>query len=259
MTKRYGMVIDLSTCVGCQACVASCTTQNQTPYWDGKFRTRVDDIVTGSFPDLSRTFVSQLCNHCEDAPCVQVCPTGATYQTEEGVVLVDQEQCVSCQACVAACQYGARYVYTPEDVVQAKSVYGEGNKHSVAHVDKCTLCYDRVTGEGMEPACVTTCPGQARIFGDWNDPESKVNKALEAAGDRAHRAPGSAIAYILPAPSQKELPPPDPVDPLWVSGWKGYVQPAAKAALGAAVGVLAVATAVNLSQKKAGEGDHDDE
>jgi sulfur reductase FeS subunit len=177
MTKRYGMVIDLTTCLGCQACSAACSLQNETPYWAGKFRTHVADVEQGAFPDVTRTFFPNLCMHCEDAPCVRVCPTGASYKSSEGAVLIDQDRCMGCQACVAACPYGARYVYEKEDVKQARVIYGDKNKHMVPHVDKCTFCYDRVQG-GEEPACVATCPGDARIFGDLDDPTDRAAKLV---------------------------------------------------------------------------------
>ena len=177
MTKRYGMVIDLTTCLGCQACSAACTVQNETPYWSGKFRTKVEDVESGTFPNVSRSFFPHLCMHCQDAPCLQVCPTGATYRTAEGIVKIDYEKCMGCKACIEACPYGARYVYDSEDVKTAKEVFGADTQHQVPHVDKCTFCSERLQ-EGLEPACVATCPGEARIFGDLNDPTSQVSKLV---------------------------------------------------------------------------------
>lgn len=180
MTKRYGMVIDLTTCLGCQACSAACSLQNETPYFAGKFRTNVEDIEEGTFPNTTRTFFPHLCMHCEDAPCARVCPTGATYQNADGVVMIDYAKCMGCTACIDACPYGARYVYSKDDVKKAKEVFGPANQHMVPHVDKCNFCYEDRTSQGMQPACASTCPGDARIFGDLNDPNSRVAQLVSS-------------------------------------------------------------------------------
>ncbi|MGE5673691.1 MAG: 4Fe-4S dicluster domain-containing protein [Mycobacterium leprae] len=180
MTKRLGMVIDLTTCLGCQACSAACSVQNETPYWDGKFRTTVEDIERGSFPDVTRTFFPHLCMHCEDAPCARVCPTGATFKNADGVVMIDYNKCMGCKACIEACPYGARYVYEKEHVKKAKEIFGEENQHRVPHVDKCNFCYEERTSQGDLPACAATCPASARVFGDLNDPKSAVAKLVNA-------------------------------------------------------------------------------
>jgi Fe-S-cluster-containing dehydrogenase component len=105
---------------------------------------------------LRSFFVPKLCNQCENPPCVQVCPVGATFVTEDGVVLVDKDRCIGCRYCIQACPYGARYL------------------HPVTHTaDKCTFCYHRVV-RGLLPACVEVCPTQARIFGDLKSPASPL-------------------------------------------------------------------------------------
>ncbi len=177
---RYGMVMDMRTCVGCDGCSASCSIENQTPFWDNKFRTKVLDIETGSYPNANRQFVPTICMHCEEPACVDVCPSGASFVNEGGFVLVDYDKCMGCRACMAACPYDARYVYSKEEVAVSKQVYGEElSQHLVPHVDKCTFCYDRVQ-EGMEPACVATCPEQSRVFGDLDDPNSEVAKLVSS-------------------------------------------------------------------------------
>ena len=176
---RYGMVVDLATCLGCEACMAACSQENETPYWSGGWRTQVNDVQRGEFPSVTRQFFPRLCMHCENAPCVEVCPTGATHRTAEGIVLVDYEKCMGCKACVIACPYGARYAYEAEDVKRAREIYGEDNQHRVPHVDKCTFCAHRLD-EGLQPACAATCPGEARLFGDLDDPRSRVAQLVNS-------------------------------------------------------------------------------
>lgn len=177
---RYGMVMDIRTCVGCDACSASCSIENQTPYWDDKYRTKVLDIETGVYPQANRQFVPTICMHCEEPACVDVCPSGASFVNDGGFVLVDYDKCMGCRACVAACPYDARYIYSNDDVKKSKELYGEElAQHEVAHVDKCTFCYDRVE-QGMQPACVATCPESSRVFGDLDDPNSEVAKLVNS-------------------------------------------------------------------------------
>ena len=157
---RYGMSIDLDRCIGCEACMVACKTENEVPL--GNFRLRIREVVVGSFPDLQGEFRMEQCFHCDNAPCVSVCPTGATYKTPEGIVLVDASKCTGCKACVTACPYGMRYV------------------HPGGYVDKCTFCEHRVA-EGRVPACVETCPTGARAFGNLDDARSPVRKAINRA------------------------------------------------------------------------------
>jgi tetrathionate reductase subunit B len=161
--KRYGFVIDVSRCIDCRACLVACSVENRVPM--NHTRIWVHDLgVVGEFPNLRQTFVPYNCMHCENPPCVEVCVSGATYKDpENGLVLVDQEACIGCGFCVEACPYDARYLDESRGVV-----------------DKCTGCIQRVE-IGQEPACVATCVGGARMFGDLNDPNSGVSIALKNA------------------------------------------------------------------------------
>ncbi|MFA7096427.1 MAG: 4Fe-4S dicluster domain-containing protein [Gammaproteobacteria bacterium] len=173
---RYAMVIDLNTCVGCNACMAACAMENQTPVWKNKWRTYVHDKEIGTAEDLHRRFFPRLCNHCSNPPCLTVCPTGATYQLDNGIVLVDDERCMGCRACAMACPYDARYEVTYADVKTATEFYGEPKRRHPS-MDKCSFCAHRVE-KGLKPACVETCVGSARMFGDLHDPDDPVAKLV---------------------------------------------------------------------------------
>lgn len=191
--KQPGMVIDLNSCTVCKACMIACSNANQTPYWSGKFRTQVEDVIVGE----ERSFLPRLCQQCENAACEQVCPTGATYRSADGIIHVDADACIGCKACIQACPYGARYTYSKEDVRHVKDLMGAMAKHAVPHIDKCDLCTER-RGEGKVPACVATCMGQARIFGDLADAASDVSKAAaHAVQIGAEFGTNPRVRYIL--------------------------------------------------------------
>ncbi|MDX1691232.1 MAG: 4Fe-4S dicluster domain-containing protein [Acidimicrobiia bacterium] len=157
---RYAMAVDVDRCLGCEACLVACSVENRLPL--GSHRLRIRETATGAFPDVTVEFRVEQCFHCAEAPCVGVCPTGATFKTDDGIVLVDPDRCTGCKACVTACPYGMRYV------------------HPRGYVDKCTFCEHR-RGTGRDPACVETCPAGARVFGDLDDPDSPVSEAIAAA------------------------------------------------------------------------------
>lgn len=154
---RHAMVMNTRACVGCNACVLACKAENRVPH--GYFRDWVVQEVRGVMPALAMQNRSERCMHCTDAPCVSVCPTGASHYHESGEVLVAHEKCTGCKACIASCPYDARFV------------------HPAGYVDKCTFCIHR-TERGDNPACVTTCPTSALTFGDLNDPDSAVRQLL---------------------------------------------------------------------------------
>lgn len=201
--KKLGLVIDLDTCVGCHACVVSCkgwNTQNygeplsdQDPYGDpsGTFLNRVHSYEVQPDQGAAQTIhFPKSCLHCEDAPCVTVCPTGASYKrTEDGIVLVNEDDCMGCGLCAWACPYGARELDLKAGVMK-----------------KCTLCVDRIYNENLpeedrQPACVRTCPAGARHFGDLGDPNSDVSKLV------AERGGMDLMPELGTKPVNKYLPP----------------------------------------------------
>lgn len=157
--RRFAMVIDSRTCVGCAACVIACKTENAVA--DGHSRDWILTETTGTFPHLALTIWSARCNHCEDAPCVSACPTGASYVGEGGLVLVDRDVCTGCKACIAACPYGARFI-DPRD----------------GTTDKCTFCAHRVLDGTPTTACQEVCPTGSIHFGDLADPASDVARLV---------------------------------------------------------------------------------
>lgn len=166
---KWGMVMDTRRCIGCHACHVACKAENKVP--QGVFRTHVKYYEKGEYPKPKRFFLNAICMHCEDPPCVPVCPVNATFKREDGIVLVNYEKCIGCGYCVNACPFDARYI-TPTHVGDIRS----------GKADKCTFCAHRLD-VGVEPACVSTCVGGTRIFGDFNDPDSKVSKLKKAALD----------------------------------------------------------------------------
>ena len=178
---RLGMAIDLKLCINCHSCAVACKSVNFTP--PGVFWCRVLEKEEGKFPSARRVVLPVLCNHCQEAPCVRVCPTGASYQREDGIVLIDYDKCIGCKACITACPYEARsYIEAIRgyfgDVLTPYEEFGY-KKHQEGVVEKCNLCYERLE-KGLEPACVEACPTSCRQFGDLDDPNSEVSKLLRA-------------------------------------------------------------------------------
>jgi len=186
---RYGMVFDLRRCIGCNACVVGCKQENSLP--DGVFFTRTLSEEYGVFPAVNRVYIPTLCNHCEDAPCEKVCPSGATYTRDDGIVMVDPDKCIGCGSCAVACPYDQRTEMDKE--LFDKGLYGDGkltpfeeqgySRFTPGMVTKCDFCSGRVDA-GLDPACVVTCPTDARIFGDLDDPDSKASQLIRERGGR---------------------------------------------------------------------------
>lgn len=159
---RFGMVIDTRLCIGCQDCVAACNAENGVPPGERRVRVRAEE--KGTFPKVTLTFFSERCNHCDNPPCVKVCPTAASHVSELGrTVQIDAEKCIGCALCVPACPYGARFM----------------NERKEGKADKCDFCAHRLR-QGEEPACAAVCPTRAIAFGDLDDPASAVARLLKA-------------------------------------------------------------------------------
>ena len=186
----WAMVINIEACIGCGACVRACKEENDVPLEPYYFRTWVEryhvpakdlsdpvaedhpivDSPNGGydgFADKYRVgdgsknfFVPKMCNHCAHSPCVQVCPVGATFESPDGVVLVDKKYCLGCRYCVQACPYGCRYIDPRTNTV-----------------DKCSLCYHRIT-KGLTTACCEVCPTGARMLGDLKNPADPIHEFL---------------------------------------------------------------------------------
>ena len=180
---RWGFSVDLKRCIGCYGCVEACKTENGTPpqiFWMKVYKRDMNESKA-SWP-----FLPTRCNHCESAPCVTACPTGASHQRGDGIVLVDYDQCIGCQACIIACPYQANSLWFHSEGYYGKELTPyEEQVYDVVHrkgtVQKCTFCYHRLD-KGMEPACVETCPTDALMCGDLDDPESGINHLLNTRG-----------------------------------------------------------------------------
>ncbi len=181
---RNAIVVDLNRCIGCYACEIACKQEHDVPlgeYWNKVYT----DGPQGTHPHITQYWLPTMCQQCENAPCIEVCPTGASMRDPDtGIVTINREACIGCQACMSVCPYGVRSYNA-----------GEGK------VGKCTLCNERVKRD-EKPACVLACCGQARFFGDLDDPESDASKALAAADEKdvhslADQGNKPSTCYIL--------------------------------------------------------------
>jgi len=196
----WGMLIDITKCIGCGSCVRACAMENDVP--EGYFRTWIeryhvsdwhietpevdspnggkDGFPPGKSEGGKNFFVPKMCNHCVDSPCSQVCPVGATFHTPDGVVLVDYDYCLGCRYCIQACPYGCRFFHP--------------KKHTA---DKCTLCYHRIS-KGLTTACCESCPTGARQLADLKNPNDPIHAFLKMHSVQVlkpHLATGSKLFY----------------------------------------------------------------
>jgi len=153
---RYGFVIDHGSCIGCHACSLACKSEHDVPL--GSYRTWVKYVEKGTFPDVRRYFTVLRCNHCDDAPCIDICPVTALFDREDGIVDFDRDVCIGCKACMQACPYDALYIHPERGTAE-----------------KCNFCAHRVD-RGLEPPCATVCPTEAILVGDLDDPASRVSR-----------------------------------------------------------------------------------
>ncbi len=209
---RWGMVIDLKKCVGCQTCTVACKDGNFTP--PGVLWARVYDYEVGEYPAVTRRFLPLVCMQCGNPPCKDVCPTGATQQRSDGIVFVDYNRCLGCRACVLACPYEARLFLdtligyfgkqpqTPYETFPYE-LRAPHQRFVPGTTTKCTFCMhkiDRGLDQGLQPGidpeatpdCVNSCIANARFFGDIEDPNSNVSRLIrEWRGFRLHEELGT--------------------------------------------------------------------
>jgi len=204
------MVIDLDKCVGCQACTIACKEENDVPhgspleqkqrrelYWH-----KVIAVSRGEYPSARLDIIPMPCMHCEDAPCVTVCPARATYQRKDGIVVQDFRRCIGCRYCIVACPYGSRSFNFKEQAIEQyhrpdlppdRIMNGQWPfpQRVRGVVEKCIFCFHRIdqalkegktVGTDIVPACVEQCPTKARVFGDVHDPDSDVSRLLASRG-----------------------------------------------------------------------------
>jgi tetrathionate reductase subunit B len=161
--KRWAMLVDQRRCIGCHSCTIACKSENNVPL--GYWRSWIKGIQKGFYPDVGNFFLRRLCNHCDDPPCVHVCPVQATVRRDEdGVVVMYYGKCIGCGMCIAACPYDARFFNPIRNTA-----------------DKCDFCVSRID-KGLRPASVEACVSKALIFGDIDNPKSDISKRLASIG-----------------------------------------------------------------------------
>ena len=195
---RFSFVIDQRSCIGCHACTVACKEEHGVEI--GVFRTWVKYIEQGTFPDVRRYFSILRCNHCDDAPCVEVCPVRALFRREDGIVDFDSERCIGCKACMNACPYDALYIDPKSDTAA-----------------KCNFCAHRVD-MGLKPACEIVCPTDAIISGDIDDPDSEVSRLIDTEATHV-RAPEQHTKPKLFYIGAQEA----SINPLQVGGGDGFL------------------------------------
>lgn len=183
---RYGMAIDLKRCIGCHACSVACKSNNNLPnhiLWNKVLTVGGEgmDTASGTYPNAKMQYVPMSCQHCDNPPCVKACPVGATYKRkEDGIVIQNPDKCIGCRMCMVACPYSARSFNWSKPEYYLEHTLGDIDApvHQYNTVEKCNFCVNRIA-RGAEPACMELCIGRARYWGDLDDPNSKVSKAIQ--------------------------------------------------------------------------------
>lgn len=220
---HYAYFVDLTVCAGCESCTVAC--QNLNGLDPSITFTRIHRHETGTYPDLKSTFVVNQCMHCDDPPCAQVCPTGATYKTAEGPVKVDYTKCIACKYCITACPYEARTYDEEANVVR-----------------KCSLCIDRLRA-GQQPACVQTCLTGARMVGDLEDSADPIHEAIARSG--TVKVEGTSFYFRLPEGIDRDVVPANFKASGITFAWQSILQPVGQLMLGGVVGAVLVSAAAN--------------
>lgn len=184
---RYGFVIDTKRCVGCNLCSMVCKVENNLPdemWWSRAYTNggEVEQTPAGEWPDnLSMSFMTVACQHCDNPACVKACPVGATYKdADTGIVRQDTDKCIGCRMCMAACPYTGVRTFNweePKHFLDFPVGSVDAPKHQKGVVEKCTMCWHRIA-KGERPACADVCRVMARYWGDFDDPESEVSKLI---------------------------------------------------------------------------------
>jgi len=210
--KRWAMAVDLTKCtVNCTDCIVACHAIHNVPDF-GNPKDEVKWIWTESFASvfpgeahaysgkkLQKINPPVFCNHCENPPCVRVCPTGATFQRTDGIVIMDYHRCIGCRLCMAACPYGARSMNYRDPRPFTAKINPDFPTRTKGVVEKCNFCEERLA-KGTLPACVLACRQKALTFGDVDDPRSDIRRLLETRFNlrrRAHLGTGPQIYYLL--------------------------------------------------------------
>ena len=173
---HFGFAIDLRKCIGCHACTIACKVEHAIPI--GVNRCWVKTVEQGTFPDTRRFFFPVLCNQCDEAPCVRICPTSALYKRRDGIVDLNGAACIGCRACMVACPYDQLFI--------------DPNTHTA---EKCNFCANRVENN-LLPACVSVCPTECRIFGDMDDPTSEVSRIVQGAGITTRKPEKGTLPHV---------------------------------------------------------------
>lgn len=173
---HYGFAIDLRKCIGCHACTIACKVEHEIPI--GVNRCWVKSVEKGTFPNTQRFFFPVLCNQCDEAPCVRICPTSALYKRRDGIVDLNGAACIGCRACMVACPYDQLFI--------------DPNTHTA---EKCNFCANRVENS-LLPACVSVCPTECRIFGDMEDTTSEVYRIVHGAGTTVRKPEKGTLPHV---------------------------------------------------------------